>query len=226
MATVTDLYYSTAAPGFELKVDSLTIPEEGITCIWGPSGSGKSTLLEILAGLHPKNPKHLKYKFTLGGEPIDELKPEARHFGFVFQDYGLFPHMTVDGNIDFALEALKKKTPESLRFKEQLLEKLNLCEIRHRKAALISGGEAQRTALARALVTRPRLVLLDEPLSALDEDLKTQARALIRQLCNETRIPFLLVTHDRRDVEILANYVVVLNAGRVAAQGTQTHVQL
>lgn len=145
--------------------------------------------------------------------------PRARNFGFVFQDYALFPHMTAWENIAFAPEA-KNLLPEIWSANaEKLIKRLNLERVRKQKASVLSGGEQQRVALARALVTKPRLVLLDEPLSALDEKIRDEARLLIGELSEEYKVPFLLVTHDLRDVRALSRSVLILSQGKALASG-------
>jgi ABC-type Fe3+/spermidine/putrescine transport system ATPase subunit len=203
-------------PGFKLEIPKWDFLDQGITCVWGASGSGKSTVLQILAGLI-ETPQ---FKLSVGGELISDLPVRERNTGFVFQDYGLFPHMSAWENIAFAAEA--KQLPINMwqAHGENLINHLGLGRVRNSKAQVLSGGEQQRVALARALITKPRLVLLDEPLSALDEKTRDDARNLIFQLSQEYRVPFIFVTHDLRDVRAISSSLLVLSEGRCIAQGS------
>lgn len=213
MAWVENLIYE--SQGFRLEVPKWDFPEEGVTCILGESGSGKSTLLQCLAGLIPCP----GLKLSLKEDIVSDLPPRSRNFGYVFQDYALFPHLTAWENIAFAAQAKKLEQGIWADNAEKLIARLNLSRIKNQKALVLSGGEQQRVALARALITKPRLVLLDEPLSALDEKIRDEARGLIAELSREFKVPFLFVTHDLRDVRILARSVLVLASGRVLASG-------
>jgi sulfate transport system ATP-binding protein/putative spermidine/putrescine transport system ATP-binding protein len=199
---------------FQLNIPRWDFPDSGITCIFGESGSGKTTLLQIMAGLLP-----CPHKLCVAGEMVSELPPKEKNIGFVFQDFALFPHMTTFENLKFAAQA-KNLPPEVwIPHVEKLLSRLDIERIRDQKAKTLSGGEQQRVALARALVTKPRLVLLDEPLSSLDEVRKEEARNLIRDLSNEFRVPFVLVTHDLRDVRILSQNLIFLQNGKILGFG-------
>jgi putative spermidine/putrescine transport system ATP-binding protein len=203
------------SPGFELNIPKWDFPEKGITCVWGASGSGKSTLLQIVSGIIPAP----GFKLSVGGDLISELPARERNIGFVFQDYALFPHLSVWENICFPARA--KNLPEEIwgGHAESLMKRLVLEQIRQQQAGTLSGGESQRVALARALVTKPRLVCLDEPLSALDEKLREEARQIIHDLSTQFGVPFLLVTHDLRDVRALSRSVLILSCGRAVTQG-------
>jgi len=159
------------------------------------------------------------HKFCVSGEMISDLPPKEKNIGFVFQDFSLFPHMTTFENLEFAADA-KKLPPEIWKPQvENLLTRLDIEGIRNQKTKTLSGGEQQRVALARALVTKPRLLLLDEPLSSLDEVRKEGARNLIRELSVEFHVPFILVTHDLRDVRILSQNLIFLQNGKVLGFG-------
>jgi ABC-type Fe3+/spermidine/putrescine transport system ATPase subunit len=207
------------SPGFRLEVPKWDFPESGITCVWGASGSGKTTLLQVVSGMVPSP----GFKLSVGGELISELPSRERNVGFVFQDYALFPHLTVWENIAFP--ALAKNIPREIwnENAQDLLKRLGLEKIAGQNAATLSGGESQRVALARALVTKPRLVCLDEPLSALDEKIRDDARQIILDLNSRYQVPFILVTHDIRDVRALSRSVMILSDGRRVTSGdTQT----
>jgi ABC-type Fe3+/spermidine/putrescine transport system ATPase subunit len=215
MAWVEGLNYTTS--DFSLSIPRWDFPDSGVACVFGESGSGKTTLLQIMAGLLPT-----PHKLCVSGAMISELPPRERNIGFVFQDFALFPHMTIFENLEFAAEAKNIPKEVSSPHIENLLTRLDIENIRNQKARTLSGGEQQRVALARALVTKPRIVLLDEPLSALDEVRKEGARNLIRELAAEFKVPFILVTHDLRDVRNLSQNLIFLQKGRVLGFG-KTH---
>jgi ABC-type sugar transport system ATPase subunit len=194
---------------FTLKIDQWAFDKSQFACVLGSSGSGKSTLLQILAGFLKTNPE---FQFSIENKKLENLKTEDRSIGFVFQDYRLFPHLTALENI---LIGDDKKKNEA----QALVSKLNLGHVINSRSDTLSGGEAQRVALARALIRRPSLVLLDEPLSALDDNLKTEARFLLSEMQSEYKIPFIMVTHDLRDVRLLSQSLLVLEKGQVVAAG-------
>ena len=184
----------------------------------GPSGSGKSLTLQLLAGLLKPDGGHIRVN---GGTWFDErinLPAQKRRIGLLFQDYALFPHLTVAQNIDFGLARglsnPSKRPSEKARY---WLEMLRLERVAGHYPQQISGGQKQRTALARALITEPELLLLDEPFSALDADLRTHTRNEVLQIQQASGIPMILITHDRTDAEVLADEVWTMEAGRLAA---------
>lgn len=218
MAKVEGLHYQVT--GFSLDVPYWEFDDLGITCVWGPSGSGKTTLIQLLSGLLPAS----GFSFSVGKKNLSNLKPADKNIGFVFQDYGLFPHLTAWENIIFGVKARRIPEGQWRSFTEDLVQRLSLTPCLGRKAYLLSGGEKQRVALARALVSRPSIVFLDEPLSNLDEENKMQARQLIRDLSQEFEVPFLLVTHDMRDVRALASSILILSDGGVVGYGASQKV--
>lgn len=200
---------------FSLDIDELSLPDSGVTAIQGSSGSGKTTFLKTLIGLH--NPSQWSWVFQ--NENLHKLSIADRRLGVVFQGYDLFPHMSAEENILIVLKA--RQTPEKKQASLERLEKyknqLNLGACWQTRAELLSGGEKQRVALLRALISNPRLLLLDEPFSALDSALRAESRALLKEIIQPLNIPVYLVTHDAEDVKALAQKTVVLASGRVVS---------
>ncbi len=185
---------------YTLKVSKWEILDEGIHVLSGPSGSGKTTILRVLMGLE-KDAK-LSWKFL--GENLAELPVEKRRLGVVFQTWDLFPHMTAMENVEFAARARKLDETTLKKRWEWIREILKMESFLDTPARVLSGGEKQRTALARALIAKPRILLLDEPFTALDESLRDAARDLLKQVVEMDKVPAVLVTHDSRDIEKLA----------------------
>lgn len=200
---------------FKLVNVSLQIEEGEYFVVLGPTGAGKTVLVECIAGI--QRPK--VGEIYLNGERIDHLKPEERGIGYVPQDYALFPHMTVKDNIAFGLRI--RKAPSS--YIEETIEKLaNLLRIKHllhRDTETLSGGEKQRVALARALAINPRLMLLDEPLSALDEQTREELARELKRIHRETGMMIIHISHNLEETFSLASRVCILNEGRVMAVG-------
>jgi ABC-type Fe3+/spermidine/putrescine transport system ATPase subunit len=181
----------------------------------GPSGCGKTTTLRMVAGFETPSAGEIR----LNGERIDHLPPYRRNVNTVFQSYALFPHLTVQGNVEFGLRTngAAKGAAERVR---RVLAQVELAGKESRKPAQLSGGERQRVALARALVLAPEVLLLDEPLSALDPQLRKQVRAELRDLQKQTGVTFLFVTHDQEEALSLSDVMAVMRAGRVEQMGT------
>jgi len=199
----------------------------GITCVMGPSGSGKSTILSLLAGLALPD----RGRVQLGDEVWLEHKTgqasinvatHERRLAYVFQGLALFPHMSALGNVEYGMGHIQRvdRQPKALA----LLERLGVAHLAHRRPRTFSGGEAQRVALARAIARSPQLVLLDEPFSALDRDLRAQLTALVRELVAELAIPMVHVTHSVAEARQLADQVVRVERGHVVSRGTATEV--
>lgn len=205
-------------PGFELDV-AMMLPGKGVTALFGPSGSGKTTCLRVLAGLEPQAKGHI----SVGGEVWQDsaqriFKPvHQRAVGYVFQEASLFEHLSVQDNLTFG----HRRTPPSQR-RHGWDHGLDLLGIRHLMARLpheLSGGERQRVAVARALATSPRVLLMDEPLAALDAQRKADILPWLEQLHEGLDIPVLYVTHAMDEVVRLADHIVLLAQGRVLAEG-------
>lgn len=200
---------------FAIDVKFATPP--GVTVIFGPSGSGKTTILQCVAGLlRPE-----EGLISIAGETVFhsgsglDLPPQQRRVGYVFQDLALFPHMTASENIAFGIRVNGSRRDEMVR---DVLERFSIAHVAKHRPGEISGGERQRVALARALVTQPRLLLLDEPFSALDDALKLEIIADLKQWLEQHRIPVLLVTHDRNEAGALGERMLVLNEGNITGQ--------
>lgn len=204
---------------FTLEVD-LTAPR-GVTILFGPSGAGKSTLLSIVAGLT----RPAEGLVSLGDETwLDTTKdvvvsPEARRVAYVFQSLALFPHMTALENAVFGVDARLKRSEREERAKASLA-RFRVSHLSGRKPKTYSGGEAQRVALARAFAMSPKLVLLDEPFSALDAELRYEFVAEVKAASRELGVPVLHVTHDRAEARVLADHVICIDRGKVVSSGS------
>lgn len=208
-----------AHAGFTLDVD-LRLPGRGVTALFGPSGCGKTTCLRAIAGLERARPGLV----AVGGDTWQDdarkiwRAPHERGLGYVFQEPSLFDHLSVRGNIDYGLQ----RTPAARRrvALEQAVELLGIAPLLNRRPAALSGGERQRVAMARALATSPRLLLMDEPLSALDSERKAEVLPYLERLHHMLDIPVLYVSHALDEVARLAAHMVLMREGRVRAQGS------
>jgi multiple sugar transport system ATP-binding protein len=190
---------------------TLALADGELVAVLGPSGCGKSTLLRLAAGLEPLSAGAIH----LDGRRVDDLPPQARDVAMVFQSYALYPHMTVRGNVEFPLRMRGVGRAARRREAEEVAALLGLSELLDRRPAELSGGQRQRVALARALVRRPKLFLLDEPLSNLDARLRASVRRYIREVQRRLGVTTLYVTHDQTEAMTLGDRVVVLERGRV-----------
>src|SRR5882672_203707 len=194
-----------------LRDISLEIAEGEFLTILGESGSGKTTLLRIIAGFETADSGEV----SMGGERLDHLPPYKRRVNTVFQSYALFPHMTVEQNVGYGLRVVKLPKQEIDSRVEQALAKVKMTAHAKSKPSKISGGQQQRVALARALVNRPRLLLLDEPLSALDANLRRQMQVELKSLQRELGISFVFVTHDQAEAMVMSDRVALLRRGEL-----------
>lgn len=204
-----------AWPGFTLNVD-LTMPGRGITALFGTSGSGKTTLLRCIAGLERPRQGYLRFQGELWQDGHYYLPTHRRPIGYVFQEASLFPHLSVLENLRYGLKRNAHARPADMEAAIALLE---LTPLLDRNPARLSGGERQRVAIARALAVRPRLLLMDEPLAALDYARKQEILPYLERLHESLEIPLLYVSHAPDEVARLADHIVMLQAGRVLAQG-------
>jgi molybdate transport system ATP-binding protein len=210
---------------FDLDV-SLKVEEGEILMLVGENGCGKSTLLNMVAGLLSPDAGEI----LLAGEPLFasslriNLSPEMRNIGYVFQNYALFPHLSVYENVAFGLRTRRFSRQKIEEKVKEQLKAFDLWGMRDAKAVNISGGQKQRTALARALAIEPRLLLLDEPLAALDIRRQAEMRKELRNLIRDFGVPSIVVTHDLRDVVSIGDIVSLMAAGRVIHSGPAEEV--
>lgn len=191
-------------------------------CLLGPSGSGKSTLLRIIAGLEEAEAGRV----TWDGVDLSGVPAHRRNFGLMFQEYALFPHRSVAENVAFGLRMQNLPKDEISTRVNDALARVEMSAFARRRVTDLSGGEQQRVALARALAPRPRLLMLDEPLGALDRTLREQLETFLRGLLHETGIPAIYVTHDQEEAFAIADRLILLHEGRVEQEGTPAEVYL
>jgi putative spermidine/putrescine transport system ATP-binding protein len=204
--------------GASTAVDNinLTIPHGSYCCLLGPSGCGKTTILRMIAGHETPTSGEI----YIGKEMVVGRPPVARGTAMMFQSYALFPHLTVLDNVAFSLKMRKVGKDERRHKAEEMLRRVQLHALKDRVPAQLSGGQQQRVALARSLITNPRVLLLDEPLSALDEFLRLRMRSELKSLQKELAITFVHVTHTQPEAIALANMVVVMDTGRIDQEGS------
>jgi molybdate transport system ATP-binding protein len=211
-----------ASSFFSLDVQ-IEVPP-GISILFGPSGAGKSTLLDCIAGLTQPDAGRI----AINGDVIFDsenqvnVPPQHRHIAYVFQALALFPHLTVEANLAYGLPHVSAQTRDD-RVSE-ILKMFRVEQFRHRKPREISGGEQQRVALARSLVTQPRVLLLDEPLTGLDAELKGSIIGDLRAWNAAHKIPILYVTHSREEVDALGERVIAMEHGKIVSEGTPREV--
>lgn len=199
---------------------SVGIRENEFFTLLGPSGCGKTTLLRLIAGFdHPS-----AGRIRLHGSDIAHLPPYQRPVNTVFQSYALFPHMTVAGNIAFGLEMLGKPKKEVAETVDKMLALVRMEELKDRQTSQISGGQQQRVALARALAPHPKVLLLDEPLSALDLKLRKEMQIELKRLQHETGITFVFVTHDQEEALTMSDRLAVMSAGKILQVGAPEEI--
>ncbi len=198
----------------------LTVPDARVVSVLGPSGCGKSTLLRVIAGLEPVEAGDVLWD----GGSLSHVPPHRRGFGLMFQDYSLFPHLTVADNVAFGLRMAHLKGERLRVGVAEALDRVGLRGYERRSIGNLSGGEQQRVALARALAPAPRLLMLDEPLGALDRTLRERLVGELSGLFSELGLTAVYVTHDQEEAFSLADRVVIMRAGRVAQEGVPEEV--
>ena len=199
---------------------SFDVENNETVCLLGPSGGGKSTILRIISGLETAE----KGQVIWQGKDISDVPPYARHFGLMFQDYALFPHLTVYENVAFGLR-MQKQTEDYIDASViEALKLVNMDNFISRRVTDLSGGEQQRVALARALAPKPQLLMLDEPLGALDRTLREKLGEELRGLLRKMKIPAIYVTHDQQEAFSIADRILVLYQGRIVQSGTPSEV--
>ena len=213
--------------GFNLEAE-ITIPAGETLALLGPNGAGKSTVVDALAGLLALE----RGSITLGGRTLDDpqrgtlVAAERRRMGVVFQDLSLFPHLDVLENAAFGLRARGMPRMEARRLAQERLEEAGLGELASRRPRELSGGQAQRAALARALATQPEMLILDEPLAALDVTARADVRRMLASRLEEFPGPRLLITHDPTEAFLLADRVAILEEGKITCEGTPDRIRL
>src|SRR5277367_82632 len=203
-----------------LRDISLEIAEGEFLTILGESGSGKTTLLRIIAGFETASSGEL----WMGPERLDAQPPYRRRVNTVFQSYALFPHLTVEENVAYGLRVARRPDAEVQQRVAEALEKVKMTAHAKKKPSKISGGQQQRVALARALVNRPRLLLLDEPLSALDANLRRQMQVELKSLQREVGIAFVFVTHDQEEAMVMSDRIALLRSGELEQVATPREI--
>ncbi len=203
-----------------LRHISLEVAEGEFLTILGESGSGKTTLLRIIAGFESASAGEV----WMGEERLDRQPPYRRRVNTVFQQYALFPHLTVEQNVAYGLRVAKRPEAEITSRVEEALAKVKMSAYAKSKPSKISGGQQQRIALARALVNRPRLLLLDEPLSALDANLRRQMQVELKSLQREVGISFIFVTHDQEEAMVMSDRIALLRSGELEQVATPREI--
>ncbi|HTW58239.1 MAG TPA: ABC transporter ATP-binding protein [Terriglobales bacterium] len=203
-----------------LRNISLEIAEGEFLTILGESGSGKTTLLRIIAGFESASSGEV----WMGAERLDQQPPYRRRVNTVFQHYALFPHLTVEQNVAYGLRVANRPEAEIAQRVTEALEKVKMTAQAQSKPSKISGGQQQRVALARALVNRPRLLLLDEPLSALDANLRRQMQVELKSLQREVGISFVFVTHDQEEAMVMSDRIALLRSGELEQVATPREI--
>ncbi|MDO5028805.1 MAG: ABC transporter ATP-binding protein [Bacillota bacterium] len=198
--------------GFEaLKSINLEIEEGSLVCLLGPSGCGKTTMLNLIAGLLDPTAGEIYF----AGKPVSSLHPKDRNIGMVFQNYALYPHMNVLDNVTFPLRVGKNKIPkeEANKIAREYLKLTDISELEEKKPSALSGGQQQRVAITRALVQKPQILLLDEPLSNLDARLRLKIREEIRTLVKKIGLTTIFVTHDQEEALSISDKIALMNQG-------------
>ncbi|MCK4475528.1 MAG: ABC transporter ATP-binding protein [Methanophagales archaeon] len=202
---------------FSLKDINLEVKKGDYFVILGPTGAGKTLLLETIAGFHIPD----RGEVWIERHNITNLPPEGRRIGFIYQDYSLFPHFTVEENIEFGLKLRKSASPDANRKRlKEIMDWLDISHLAHRYPATLSGGEQQKVAIARAIAIEPSILLLDEPLAALDLRTRDYLREELKRVKHELEITMVHVTHDQTEAMVLADRIAVMMKGQIMQVGT------
>jgi molybdate/tungstate transport system ATP-binding protein len=202
---------------FSLKNINLEVKKGEYFAILGPTGVGKTLLLETIAGFHIPD----RGEVWIEGHDVTNLPPERRRIGFIYQDYSLFPHFTVEENIEFGLKLRKSASPDTNRKRmKEIMDWLGISHLAHRYPATLSGGEQQKVAIARAIAIEPSILLLDEPLAALDLRTRDYLREELKRVKRELGITMVHVTHDQTEAMVLADRIAVMMKGQIMQVGT------
>jgi spermidine/putrescine transport system ATP-binding protein len=203
-----------------LEPVDLQVRDGEFFCLLGPSGCGKTTMLNLVGGFTEATTGEIR----VGGEPVNNVPPHRRHVNTVFQSYALFPHLSVRGNVGFGLKMARVDRRESVARVEEALALVGLTELADRYPSQMSGGQQQRVAVARALVNRPAVLLLDEPFGALDLKLRKRLQVELAQIHRDVGTTFLFVTHDQEEAMTMADRIAVMNEGRIEQIGSPEEI--
>lgn len=204
---------------FDIDI-TLKVNNDEILILCGPSGAGKTTILECLAGLCKPDEGIIKLNDTMlfFGKNFINVPSRERKIGYLFQDFALFPHMTVKQNVLYGMPKKRKVYPKDQYDYQRLMTSFGISHLLHRFPGQLSGGEKQRVALVRALVSKPDLLLLDEPFSSLDQETKFRLRQEIKEMHQNWNIPLIIVTHDKEDAALLGHAIILIEQGQTSAE--------
>ncbi len=209
MSKISRLHY--AIGSLVIDIPELELSDKGVTAITGHSGSGKTTFFKILLGLH--QPKAWSWNFD--GVEMAHLHVSERQLGVVFQSYELFPHLTAEENIRLIMRSRNNVSSDALKQLEHFKAKLKLQKCWLTKGKYLSGGEQQRVALLRAILSSPRMILLDEPFSALDQALKYEAYEIVQEVLTEIQVPALMITHNLAEARLFTKHIIEFKNGQI-----------